>query len=84
MEDYRQTSTEMQEAPMFIDQYEIEEMLGEYYDFSSLGNADWRAIDDEVKKLCRERGVSPTESDYTEYARICDACCEKLGIAKAG
>lgn len=60
----------------FIDMNEIEEMLGEYYDFLSISAGQWMALDNQIRKMCEERGVS---SDYSEeYVRICDICCEKL------
>ncbi len=60
----------------FIDKDEVEEMLCEYYDFQSVSNEQWIALDHLIKKMCEERGVI---ADYTDdYARICDVCCEIL------
>lgn len=66
----------------FIDQYEVEDMLGDYYDFSATTTAQWLQLDGMIKLMCKERGVLPIYEE--EYARICDACCEMLGITKAG
>jgi hypothetical protein len=62
---------------MFIDPDEVEEMLGEYYDFADFDDETWQEIDKEVKNLCESRGVSPTE-DYEKYARICDIAVNKV------
>lgn len=60
----------------FIDRDEIEEMLGEYYDFKRITDEQWLALDKEVSQLCSERGVGV---DYSEaYVRVCDICCERL------
>ncbi len=60
----------------FIDRIEIEEMLGEYYNFEKVTEEMWLELELVIMEFCTERGVSP---DYTEeYARICDTCCEKL------
>lgn len=66
----------------FIDQYEVEDMLGDYYDFSTTTVTQWIELDGMIKLMCQERGILPVYEE--EYARICDVCCEKLGIAKAG
>lgn len=62
---------------MFIDPDEVEEMLGEYYDFADFDDETWQEIDKEVKNLCESRGVSPT-GDYEKYARICDIAVNKV------
>lgn len=62
---------------MFIDPDEVEEMLGEYYDFADFDDETWQEIDKEVKTLCETRGVSPT-GDYEKYARICDIAVNKV------
>ena len=66
---------------LYIDQYEIEDILGEYYDFSSTTNEQWLQLDSMIKKLCAERGVTPFFQE--EYTRICDVCCERLKIKRA-
>ncbi len=71
-------NTPMPRITSFIDRLEIEEMLGEYYNFEIVTDEMWIMLDSEIMKLCSERGVSP---EYTEeYARICDICCEKLCV----
>ena len=58
----------------FIDIDEIEEMLGEYYDFSSFTEEQWNKVDDIVRKEC---GNEPCD-DYDEYARICDGAVAEV------
>lgn len=60
----------------FIDRYEIEDMLSEYYDFSNVDIDTWKIIDELIKSECEKRGVSP--DDYENYARICDVCVGKV------
>lgn len=60
----------------FIDRYEIEDMLSEYYDFSNVDIDTWKIIDELIKSECEKRGVSP--DDYEKYARICDVCVGKV------
>ena len=60
----------------FIDRYEIEDMLSEYYDFSMVDMETWKLIDQLVKSECEKRGVSP--DDYEQYARVCDVCVGKV------
>jgi hypothetical protein len=60
----------------FIDRYEIEDMLSEYYDFSNVDIDTWKIIDELIKSECEKRGVSP--DDYEQYARICDVCVGKV------
>lgn len=60
----------------FIDRYEIEDMLSEYYDFSNVDIDTWKIIDELIKSECKKRGVSP--DDYENYARICDVCVGKV------
>lgn len=64
----------------FIDRYEVEEMLRDYYNFEMITDSQWAMLDSEVKAKCRERRVN---GDYSEeYVRICDLCCELLGFPK--
>lgn len=74
----KNSSSNRVEPPPFLDRDEIEEMLGAYYDFQSLSDQQWSALDNKIKAMCINRGVSPDYSE--EYARICDTCCEKLGF----
>lgn len=60
----------------FIDKDEIEEMLGEYYNFSNVSDYAWKCIDNIVGSECERRGVSPT--DYEAYAKICDGAVRKV------
>ena len=62
---------------MWIDTYEIEEMLGEYYDFRNVTDEQWREIDALIVAECNKRGISPTD-DYDTYAAICDGCVGKV------
>ena len=71
-----ENNTPVQSISFFIDRDEIEEMIGEYYNFEKVTEEMWIELDSEIREMCSERGVSP---DYAEeYVRICDACCEKL------
>lgn len=62
---------------MWIDTYEIEEMLGEYYDFQNVTDEQWREIDALIVAECNKRDISPTD-DYDTYAAICDGCVGKV------
>lgn len=62
----------------FIDKEEIEEMLGEYYDFQTVTEEQWNILDNEVRLLCEERGINAQYCD--DYVRVCDICCEKIHI----
>ena len=62
---------------MYIDKDEIEEMLGEYYDFTKVTTRDWIKIDKAIKKECEKRGVNSID-DYDTYAAICDGCVGKI------
>lgn len=62
---------------MFIDKDEIEEMLGEYYDFSNVSESQWQKIDKEVEQICKARGVD-SEEDYDTYSAICDGCVGRV------
>ena len=67
--------TENKTKAPFIDKDEIEEMLGEYYDFSEVDDNTWKRIDKLVKEECKKRGVS--RNDYETYAKVCDGCVGK-------
>ena len=63
---------------MFIDKDEIEEMLGEYYDFEQVTDEQWNALD---KAVVERWGETPyDDEEYDEYASVVDGCCSKLGF----
>lgn len=62
---------------LYIDIYEIEEMLGEYYDFQFVTDEQWKEIDRLVCEECNRRGISPTD-DYEAYAAVCDGAVGKV------
>lgn len=62
----------------FIDKEEIEEMLGEYYDFQAVTDEQWNILDNEIRLLCEARGINAQYCD--EYVRVCDICCEKMHL----
>jgi hypothetical protein len=66
---------------MFIDRYEIEDMLSEYYDFSNVDTETWEIIDESIELECEKRYVMPDE--YEAYARVCDICVGKV-LSKKG
>lgn len=68
--------TENKAKAPFIDKDEIEEMLGEYYDFSEVDDNTWERIDKLVKEECKKRGVP--RNDYEAYAKVCDGCVGKV------
>ena len=70
------TNTENKAKAPFIDRNEIEEMLGEYYDFENVSEDSWKRIDKLVKAECKKRGVS--RNDYEAYAKVCDGCVGKV------
>lgn len=61
---------------LYIDIYEIEEMLSEYYDFENVTDEQWEKIDKLVCENCNRLGVSPM--DYEAYANICDGAVGKV------
>ena len=62
---------------LYIDTYEVEEMLGEYYDFHIVTEKQWKEIDKLVREECNRRGISPTD-DYEAYAAVCDGAVGKV------
>lgn len=63
---------------MFIDTLEIEEILGEYYDFEAMTQEDWSRADQEIKRLCLERGIFEPDGGDEEYYKICDGVIGKI------
>ena len=62
---------------MFIDQLEIEEILGEYYNFENFTAEQWKNADDEIFKTCQARGITtPDGSD--EFYAICDGVIGRI------
>ena len=69
----------------FIDPYETQEAVGEYYDFSLTTTDQWQALDELVQTTCTARGIPPTNltvEQYDIYCAILDATCAKAGIKK--
>ncbi len=68
-----------------IDSYEVEEILNEYYDFSTITTEQWKLIDKFTAKICEERHIPITKqtcSQYDIYCAILDGACAKAGIKK--
>ena len=67
---------------MFIDKLEIEEVLGQYYDFMEMSEEDWERADKEIERVCRERGIvfnnTISEEDNEVYWKICDGVIGKM------
>ena len=57
---------------MFVDFDELQEVLGEYYDFDTITPAEAVKIDAEVEKVCKEKGITAPEGGDEEYYKICD------------
>ena len=68
---------------MFIDKYEIEEMLGQFYDFGSVTEHQWEKINNAVLAECKRRGLLDEaglldDIDYDTYSAICDGCVGRV------
>ena len=62
---------------MFIDTNEIEEILGEYYDFSEWTEKMWADVDAEIERECAARGITYPDGGDEEYYAICDGVIGK-------
>jgi|GEM_PF-6125443 len=68
-----------------IDTLETQEVLAEYYDFSTTTQEQWLAIDKLVQTICTERGIptiNQTPEEFDMYCAILDGVCAKAGIKK--
>ena len=60
----------------FIDELEIEEILGEYYDFSNFTEGLWERADTEIHEECIRRGIEEPEGEV--YYAICDGVIGRI------
>lgn len=57
---------------MFVDFDELQDVLGEYYDFDTITPNEAVKIDAEVERICTDRGITNPEGGDEEYYKICD------------
>lgn len=69
---------------MYIDRNEIEEILGEYYDFSDWKEEDWERASEAIEKEVERRGIHVEESaeEYDRYCAVCDGVVGRIMSSK--
>lgn len=67
---------------MTIDKLELEEILGDYYDFSDWEESDWERANKEIEAELERRGIEigadTSMEDLEEYWKICDGVCGRI------